>query len=115
MLSRLTVLIETSLKFTSTSGDYEATKVGQRRTHDHVGHVVFVAWSIEDRKLLRLSVDAGSSHFDSFTFCLLFVGTVHDVGEPPRISTLILRFFFKFLNRPLVNYSHRVNQIAANC
>ena len=74
-----------------------------------------MAWSIKDGELLGLSIDAGSSHFDSFTLCLLFVGTIHDVGKPPRISTLILRFFFKFLDCPLVDHSHRVNQIAANC
>jgi len=114
MLSGLTILVEASLELTTSGGDDKATEVSESGTHDHVRDVVFMTWRVKDCILFCCCVDDGSAHLHSLTLCLLLIGAVHDVGQPPRVSTLVLRLLLELLNRSLVDDAHRVDQVTTD-
>lgn len=114
MLSSLTILVETSLELTSSGRDDQTTEVGQSCAHDHIGDIILVTWSIEDRVLLGFGVNNSASHFDSFTLSFFFVGAVHDVSKPPGVTTLVLGLLLELINGTLIDDAHGVDQVTAN-
>lgn len=73
VLSSLTILFETGLELTTSSGDDESSEIGQSGTHDHVGDVVLVTWCVEDCILFLGGVDDGSTDFDRLSLGLLLI------------------------------------------
>mmetsp|Transcript_20823 Transcript_20823/g.25483 ORF Transcript_20823/g.25483 Transcript_20823/m.25483 type:complete len:202 (+) Transcript_20823:1674-2279(+) len=114
MLSRLAILLEASLELTTTGRDDKATVVGECGAHDHVRHVVFMAWGVENCVHFFGSVDDGSAHLDGLTLGLFLVRAIHDIGEPPGVTTLVLGLLLELLNRALVNDTHGVNEVTAD-
>lgn len=73
-----------------------------------------MAWGIEYRVLFCRSVDTGSSHFNGLTLGLFLIGTIHDVRQPPRVTTLVFGLLLKLLNGSCIDDAHRVDQVTTD-
>jgi hypothetical protein len=73
-----------------------------------------MAWRVKDRITFLLSIDDGTANLHSLALRLLLVGAVHDVGEPPGVSTLFLGLLLELLNSSRIDDAHRVDQVTAN-
>ena len=65
-----------------------------------------MARSIKNCVLFRWRVNDGPSDLNGLTFGFLFVRAVHDIGEPPRVTALVLSLLLELLNGALVDYAH---------
>lgn len=114
MLSRLTIVLEPGLKFSLSGGDDESSIVGLGHTLDHVGDVVLVPWSINNGECLVIRVKASPSNVNGLSLLHLFLIIIHDVGEPPRVTTLLLGLFLELLDSSLVDEAHLVDDLTTN-
>jgi len=81
---------------------------------DHIWNVILVAWSIEDGELLSWRVELSSTDFDGLSLLFLLLRVVHDVGEPPGITILLLGFGLELGDFSLVNNTHLVDDLTRN-
>lgn len=65
-----------------------------------------MAWSIENCVLFSWRVNDRSSDLNGLTLGFLLVRAVHDIGEPPGITTLVLGLFLELLDGALVDNAH---------
>ena len=65
-----------------------------------------MARSIKDCVLFSWRVNDRSSDLNRLTFSFLFIRAVHDIGEPPGITALVLSLFLELLDGALVDYAH---------
>jgi len=65
-----------------------------------------MAWRVEDSYLLAVGVEVGTTNFDSLALSLFFLAIVHDIGEPPRVTTLVFGFLAVFCDFTLINHAH---------
>ena len=65
-----------------------------------------MARCIENCVLFSWRVNDGPSDLNGLTFGFLFVRAVHDIGEPPGVTALILGLLLELLNGALVDYAH---------
>jgi len=114
MLSRLSLLLKTCLELSLSGRDNETSIVSLSDSLDHVWHIVLMAWSIQDSEGLLWSLKAGSSNIDSLSLLLLLLVVVHDVSEPPGVTTLLLGLLLELLDGSLVNESHLVDDLSAD-
>ena len=114
MLSSLSVFFKTSFKLSLSCRNNKAGDIGKCSTHDHVGHVVLVAWSIKNSVLLLLGVELSTTDFNSLTLGFLVITDIHYVSEPPRVTTLLLGLLLVLLNSSLVYHSVKEHKVAAN-
>ena len=76
VFSGLTVLGDTSFKFTDTGGDDKDGAIGLRSTGDHVFNEISVTWSVDDGDFVNAGLEFPESDIDgdtSFSFGLKLV------------------------------------------
>ena len=80
MLSGLSVLGDTSLEFTDTSGDDEDSAIGLGGTGDHVLDEITVTWGIDDSDLVSGSLELPESNVNGDTTLTLGLQFVKNPG-----------------------------------
>merc|ERR1719264_447339 len=112
VLSGLSVLGDTSLELSSSRGNDEDTTVSLACSSDHVLDEVTMAGGVDDGDVVLGGLKLPKSNVDGDTTLALGLQLVHD----PRIleGTLarLLSLLLELLNRPLVNTSALVDQVA---
>jgi hypothetical protein len=73
-----------------------------------------VTWGIEQGELLCLSVKCGSSDFNSLALSLFLVRGIHDVSEPPGVTTLVFCLLLELFDDTAVNHAEVGHQSAAD-
>jgi len=114
VFASLAVLLEASFVFTLASGNNESRIVSHCRAHNHVWDVIFVTRSIKNCKLFFGCVESGTTHLYRFAFGLLFLANIHDVGEPPGVSTLFLGLLLVLRNGSLVYAFHLKHNLSGD-
>lgn len=62
---------------------HQHSQVSLRRSSDHIGHKAFVAWRVQDGKVLFLSFKVRSAHLHSLPLVSLLLVSVQSPGEVP--------------------------------
>jgi hypothetical protein len=73
-----------------------------------------MAWSVEESIFLILGIELCSSDLNSLTLGFFVIAHIHDVSEPPRISTLGFGFFLELLDSSLIDDSHFVHDLTTD-
>mmetsp|Transcript_23624 Transcript_23624/g.58923 ORF Transcript_23624/g.58923 Transcript_23624/m.58923 type:complete len:700 (+) Transcript_23624:341-2440(+) len=114
VLPGLTASLEACLELALSRRYDQDTDVSLRGTTDHVGHVGFVPRRIEHCETPIWGFEVGSANLHGLTFCLLLFAGVHDVGEEPTLSVLVLGLLHILLNRPLIHTAAQVQDVATS-
>ena len=69
---------------------------------------------IENCVLFSWRINDGPSDLNGLTFGFLFIGAVHDIGEPPGVTALVLGLLLELINGTLIDDAHGVDQVTAN-
>ena len=115
MFTGLAIFFKTGLKFTLLCGNNKSSVICTSCTNYHIKNIVLVTRGIEQSELFRFGLKIGTTNFNSLTFGLLFITGVHDIGEPPWITTLLLGLLLEPFNRALVDHTHLNHEISTNC
>jgi hypothetical protein len=111
VFSGLTVLGNTSFKFTNTGGDDEDGAIGLRSTGNHVLDKISVTWGIDDGDFVFVGFEFPEGDIDgdtSFSFGLQFV---EDPSVFERTFTHFGGFFLEFFDGSLVDTTAFVDQV----
>lgn len=73
-----------------------------------------MARGIENCVLFSWRVNDRPTDLYGLSFGFLFIRAVHDVGQPPGVTALVLGFLLELFDGALVDYAHRVDQVTAN-
>mmetsp|Transcript_77614 Transcript_77614/g.180000 ORF Transcript_77614/g.180000 Transcript_77614/m.180000 type:complete len:224 (-) Transcript_77614:333-1004(-) len=111
MLSRLPTALKTRFKLAFPCRDDEHTNVGLGRAPYHVWHIGLVTWSIQDGPPSTLRFEVGPSNLHSLAFCLFFFVGIHNVGQEPAFTILVLGLLHVLLNGPLINTTTQVEHV----
>jgi len=69
---------------------------------------------VKDGVPLGFGVELRPADLDGLALRLLFLGVVHDVGEPPGVPALLLGLLLELLDGPAVDHAHVVHDGAAD-
>lgn len=108
MFSCLAAFFEAGFVFAFSGGDDEDAYVGLGGSTDHVWHVCFVSWGIEDTVSPFLGLEEPSANFDGLSLRSFFFRQIQSPRQIPRLSASILGFSLVFVHCPLVYHARRV-------
>lgn len=114
MFTSLTVSIETSFKLSLLCGNNKTSVICNSCSHNHIGYIILVAWSIKDCHSLLFSIKVCSSNFNSLALSSLLLALIHSVGQPPRLSVLFLGLFLELSDGTLIHNTHSKHDVSAN-
>ena len=103
VFASLTLLLEASLKLSLSGRDHKTTVISAGGAHDHVGHVVLVAWGVKERDLLCLGLESCANNLYILAPSVLLGVGVHEVGEPTRVTALFFGLLIILLDGAFVN------------
>mmetsp|Transcript_15881 Transcript_15881/g.23919 ORF Transcript_15881/g.23919 Transcript_15881/m.23919 type:complete len:264 (-) Transcript_15881:255-1046(-) len=108
MLPGLTTLFKSSLKFTTTSGYHEYPYISLCCTRNHVGYIVFVARSIQDRVAMIICFEQRPTNLYGLSFSPLLLRGVHNKCEKPRLSVALLGLLFESIDGSGIDLAHQI-------
>mmetsp|Transcript_125628 Transcript_125628/g.361196 ORF Transcript_125628/g.361196 Transcript_125628/m.361196 type:complete len:243 (+) Transcript_125628:1289-2017(+) len=113
MLAGLASALEAGLELAFSRGDDQHADVGLGGPRDHVRHIGLVARGVEHREPPVRSLESGAPDLHGLALGLLLLARVHNVGQEPALAVLVLRLFHVLLDRPLVDATREVEDVAA--
>mmetsp|Transcript_15384 Transcript_15384/g.53432 ORF Transcript_15384/g.53432 Transcript_15384/m.53432 type:complete len:270 (-) Transcript_15384:231-1040(-) len=112
VLASLAAALKARLELALASADDENAGVRLRRTLDHVGHVVLVAWRVQHRETLLGRLEVGTADLDGLALRSLLLVGVHDEGEEPALAVALLRLALELLDGSAVDHTRQVQDVA---
>ena len=114
MFTSLAIFSKTNLILIFPCGNDKSSVICASCTHYHIRNIVFVTWGIKQSELFRFCLEIGTTDFNSFTFGLLYIRGVHEIGEPPRVTTVLLCLVLELFNGALVDQTHLDHEVPTN-
>ena len=115
VLARLTVLRDTGLEFTNTSGNDKDSAIGLRGTSDHVLDEISVARGIDDGHEVLDRLELLECDVDGDTTLALGLELVQDPGVFERALAELGSLLLELLDGTLVDTTALVDQVAGGC
>jgi len=109
----LTVLGDTSFKFTDTGGDDEDSAISLRSTGNHVLDEIPMAWGINNGDFVFSGFEFPQSDIDGDTTFPFSLKLVQDPGIFKGTFTHFLGFLLEFFDGPLVDTTTFVDQVTS--
>lgn len=113
VLTSLTILGDTSLELTNTSGDDENGTVSLGGTSDHVLDEVTVTWGVDDGDIVLRGLELPEGNVDSDTTLTLGLQLVKDPCVLEGALAQLGGFLLELLNGTLVNTTALVDQVTS--
>lgn len=113
MLTGLTVLRDTSLELTDTSGNDHDSAVGLRGTSDHVLDEITVARGVNNGDVVLRGLELPESDIDGDTTLTLGLQLVKYPGVLEGALTKLLGFLLELLDDTLVNTTTLIDQVTS--
>jgi len=113
MLTGLTVLGDTGLELTNTSGDDENGTIGLGGTSDHVLDEITVTGGVDDGDVVLVGLELPQGNIDGDTTLTLGLEFVEDPGVFEGTFTHFLGLLLEFLDGSLVDTTALVDQVTS--
>ncbi|GIX65337.1 mitochondrial ribosomal protein L37, putative [Babesia caballi] len=111
VLTRLPSSLEPRLELSLARRQNEHTAVRLRGARDHVRHVVFVSWRVQDGEPLVGCFDPRLAHLHCLAFLPLLLIRVHNKSQEPALTVPVLRFSLVLLDGTLVHVPAEVQDV----
>jgi len=111
VFSGLTVLGDTSFKFTNTGGDDEDGAIGLRSTGNHVLDEISMAWGVDDGDFVVVGLEFPESDIDGDTSFSFSLQLVQNPSVFERTFSHFGGFFLEFFDGSLVDTTTFVDQM----